>query len=77
MRARTDPRHLRAAQGVVHLRRRQGRRVRDDIGVAGGFEDRAGARVDVLEQDDFCHDCQGVVRKRFIYCGAFLLQCKE
>ncbi|KAG1437282.1 hypothetical protein G6F55_014096 [Rhizopus delemar] len=59
VRARTDPRHVHATQGFLHLRRRQGRGVRDDGGVAGGFEDRARARMDVLEQDDFCHDCQG------------------
>ncbi|MNY11875.1 hypothetical protein D3C86_1449260 [compost metagenome] len=67
MRARTDPRHLHAAQGVVQLRRRQGRGMRDDIGVAGGFEYGAGARVDVLEQDDLCHDCQGVGEKRVLF----------
>ncbi|MCY1210298.1 hypothetical protein D9M72_219820 [compost metagenome] len=59
VRARTDPGHLRAAQGFAQLCRRQGRGVRDDVGVAGGFEDGAGARMDVLEQDDLCHDCQG------------------
>ena len=56
---RTDARHPRALQGAAQLGRRQGRGVRDDVGVASGLEDGSGAGVDVLEQDDLCHDCLG------------------
>ena len=63
--ARTDARHLRALQGAAQLGRRQGRGVRDDVGVASGLEDGSGAGVDVLEQDDLCHDCLGRVGNAF------------
>ena len=69
MGAGTNAQHMRTANGIAQRFRRQGRSVGDNIFVPGGLEDLARAGVDVLEQDDACHQSNSNWGK--IHCERF------